>query len=310
MAFVKLDCGILRSTIWFDREARELFLTALLMAVPRTITEPMSEIEVDSLALTGFVVPPGNYGFVEAAGVGIIRMAGIDDVQAGIEALKRLASPENTSRSPEFDGRRLVRVDGGYIVLNFAKYRERDHTAAERQKRYRDRQAEALRVTGETLRVTDDGNVTRDRKVTQAEAEAEGERENTFSPADLIEIWNLHSGSLPKASLTSKRARFALARISGCSDPLRWTSAVQRLARSHFANGSKGWRASIDFLLHPDSLTKIEEGQYDNPVSPNGSKPTGTIDRAFLEKNAQHEAAIPKPEPTDKTTEEEPNEPY
>ena len=58
-------------------------------------------------------------------------------------ALKRLGSPEPESRSQEFDGRRLVRVNGGYIALNFTKYREKDHTATERSQRYRDKKKRA-----------------------------------------------------------------------------------------------------------------------------------------------------------------------
>ena len=37
-------------------------------------------IEVDKLEPTGFMVPPGWYGFVPAAGVGILRQAGVDPV--------------------------------------------------------------------------------------------------------------------------------------------------------------------------------------------------------------------------------------
>ena len=35
MAFVKLDTGILKSTLWMEMAQRNVFLTALLMAEPR-----------------------------------------------------------------------------------------------------------------------------------------------------------------------------------------------------------------------------------------------------------------------------------
>ena len=136
MAFVKLDCGILDSTIWPDREAREIFITALLMAKPHELFEGTPQIHVQTLDPTGFEVPAGWYGFIGAAGTGIIRRAGID-MEAGIAALERLGAPEMESRTPEFEGRRLVRINGGYIALNYHKYREKDHTAAIRAKRYR-----------------------------------------------------------------------------------------------------------------------------------------------------------------------------
>lgn len=140
MAFVKLDCGLLNSSIWVDRPARDIFITALLMAVPHEIDDPTPQLEVRSLNETGFMVPPGWYGFVPAAGSGLIRRAGLE-MEEGLEALERVGSEDPESRTPDFDGRRLVRVDGGFIVLNFDKYRQKDHTAAERMVRYRARKS-------------------------------------------------------------------------------------------------------------------------------------------------------------------------
>lgn len=171
MPFVKLDTGILTSTLWVERECREIFITALLMAEPYETLVPLKQIAVRTLDLTGWEVPPGWYGFVRAAGVGIIRMA-IMEQELGLAALERLASPDPQSRSGEFDGRRLVRVDGGYIVLNYIKYRERDYGAAERMRRLRQR-----RMTPPSDGVTPN-RCDVPPNVTQAEAEAEAEKIN------------------------------------------------------------------------------------------------------------------------------------
>ncbi len=138
MSFVKLDTGILNSTLWMDRAAREVFITALLMAEPRQFTEPQPQISVRSLDHTDFAAPPGWYGFVEAAGVGIVRRAGLE-VDEGMAALERLCSRDAESRSGEYDGRRMIRVNGGYLILNFMRYRDYDHGAAERMKLLRAR---------------------------------------------------------------------------------------------------------------------------------------------------------------------------
>jgi hypothetical protein len=140
--FVKLDGGILNSTLWLDRDARDVFITALLMAEPHEFREPAAQLEVASLEATGWEVPAGWYGFVQAAGVGILARAGVAP-DIGIAALARMGRPEPESRSSAFDGRRLVRVDGGFVVLNYVKYRERDYTAADRQARWRARKATA-----------------------------------------------------------------------------------------------------------------------------------------------------------------------
>ena len=49
MPFVKLDCGMLDSTLWFEREAREVFITALLMAEPIELTSDTPQIAVRAL---------------------------------------------------------------------------------------------------------------------------------------------------------------------------------------------------------------------------------------------------------------------
>ena len=141
MAFVKLDSAMLNSSIWHQRDDRSVFVTALLMAEPFELLKETPQMEVRSLDQTGWVVPPGWYGFVRAAASGIIAQDGIER-EAGLVVLEALGSPDPESRSPEYDGRRLVRISGGYIVLNYFQYRDRDHGAADRMRRLRERNKE------------------------------------------------------------------------------------------------------------------------------------------------------------------------
>lgn len=195
MPFVKLDCGILNSTIWYDKPARDVFITALLMATPREFDEPAPAIKIRSLDRDGWDVPPGWYGFVPAAGIGIVHRAGVEQ-EAGLEALERLSSPEPDSRSKDFEGRRLARINGGFVVLNYMRYRKRDETGAERTRRWRARQKEqeeaaSRRVTPSPRRVT----------VTQAEdRDQRSEAEKHVSDA------NASSWVLAKLNLASGRS--------------------------------------------------------------------------------------------------------
>lgn len=172
MPFVKLDCGILNSTIWYDPPALKLFVTALLMAEPQEVSEPLPTIKVGSLEPGDYVIPSGWYGFVPSSGPGLVHRA-LMDTEEGFAALCRLSAPEGESRSHEHEGRRLVRVDGGFIVLNFQKYRDHDYGGAERTRRWRERQR-ADSVTRHGDAETRHAATVR-RHVTQAEAEAEGE---------------------------------------------------------------------------------------------------------------------------------------
>lgn len=214
MAFVKLDTGILDSTLWMDREARECFVTALLMAVPQEFEAPIQQIEVRSLSHTDFAAPAGWYGFVPAAGIAIVRRAGIAEIERGFAALERLGAPEVESRSPEFDGRRLIRIDGGYLVLNYMKYRDRDYTGAERARRYRERHKEiaSRRDVPSSRR---DGTVTSRMQSAEAEVEAEKSKRVPTEPvgpkpddpvAQVFDHWRtVHKH--PHAQLDEKRRK-------------------------------------------------------------------------------------------------------
>jgi hypothetical protein len=54
------------------------------------------------------------------------------------KAFEVLSSPDKRSRNKEHEGRRIVPVDGGWLLVSHAKYRERasKFAAAERQSRY------------------------------------------------------------------------------------------------------------------------------------------------------------------------------
>ena len=172
MAFVKLDTGILNSTLWLERDQREIFITALLMAGPMEFSTPISQIEIGRLEHTDFEAPPGWYGFVPAASSGIVRRAGVE-MEAGMEALRKLGEPEPESRSKEFGGRRMIRMDGGFVILNYMKYRDKDHTAAERQRRLRARR-KGQDITRDNSDITRDSPLVK-RNVTQSDADEDAE---------------------------------------------------------------------------------------------------------------------------------------
>jgi hypothetical protein len=138
MPFVKLDAGILDSSLWAEApEIRVVFITILAMTRP--------------------------HGVCEATAPGIARRANLP-LKLVRTALSTLEAPDPDSRSAEDQGRRLVRVDGGYRVVNYTKYRDKDHSATERKRRQRQRSRRDT-VTSRRDIVT----------VTQGEGEAETE---------------------------------------------------------------------------------------------------------------------------------------
>ena len=180
MPFVKLDTGIVRSTLWVERDLRDVFITALLMAVPHQVETPTPQLETRGLEQTGFVVPPGWYGFVASAGIGIIHQALVNDSE-GFVALDKLGKPDVESRTTAFDGRRMVRVDGGFVILNYMLYRDKDHSAADRMRRLRARKKSPVTPNSDALL----------RNVTQADSReqiAEADKSKSIAPKGAVAI--------------------------------------------------------------------------------------------------------------------------
>ena len=124
MAYVKLFGSILASTIWREPPTtRVLWITMLAMA--------------------------DRDGFVEASVPGLADMARLSDDECR-RSLAVLSSPDPDSRTKEHEGRRVQETPGGWLILNYETYRDRQ-TAEEvrernrlRQERKRDRDRNAL----------------------------------------------------------------------------------------------------------------------------------------------------------------------
>ncbi len=162
MPFVKLDCGIIHSSLWAESSDTKIcWITLLLLA--------------------------DQNGFVRAAPSAIAREAGIP-AEVARRAISLFCSPDNESRSPENQGKRIERVDGGFHILNYEKYRERDYTNAERQKRWRESQkSNVTSVTKPlpvTARNTSRSRVQKQNKNTEA---SNGSRPQSFNVEDWIQ---------------------------------------------------------------------------------------------------------------------------
>ena len=90
---------LLRSTVWVstDKETKLVWITLLSIA------------DRHGLALTS--IP------------GLAKDAGVD-IDECERSLKTLCSPDPYSRTKKYEGRRLEVIDGGFLLLNYKKYRE------------------------------------------------------------------------------------------------------------------------------------------------------------------------------------------
>ena len=97
MTYVKLFQSILQSTIWQEEShVRLVWITILAMS--------------------------DLHGNVSASVPGIAHTARVTLDQAK-DALEKLMSPDPYSRTPDYEGRRLEAIDGGWHILNYLKYK-------------------------------------------------------------------------------------------------------------------------------------------------------------------------------------------
>ena len=99
MSYAKLFSSITESTLWSEpKETRLLFVSMLARC--------------------------DQVGFIEASIPGLCRLANLtrEEVEA---SLARLEGPDPDSKNPDNDGRRIIKVQGGWTLLNYESYRNR-----------------------------------------------------------------------------------------------------------------------------------------------------------------------------------------
>lgn len=121
--YTKLFGSIIASTIWREKtETKVVWITMLAMA--------------------------NKHGIVEASVPGLADMARVTVTEAQT-ALEIFSAPDTFSRTKDFEGRRIEAVDGGWVILNHAKYRskmsldERREYNRLKQQEFRERQKRA-----------------------------------------------------------------------------------------------------------------------------------------------------------------------
>ena len=200
--YAKVHSTILDSSLWEESaETRLVWITMLVMAGPG--------------------------GLVEATASAIARRARVSK-ESAISALDTLARPDPESRTSDHDGRRIEKVEGGWLILNHSRYRERG-SSTERVRRFREQRNGMKR--DETV-----GNA---ETPSEAEAEAEAEIRSSASPPDptpcssrgtrVPEDWQPSEQTIAWAA-TADDVRFSRSQVLSCVDKFRdyWLSKAGR----------------------------------------------------------------------------------
>ena len=260
IGYTKLFSSIVTSTIWVESDrTRIVWITMLAMA--------------------------DRNGEIQASVPGLARLAGVP-IPDCEEALAKFIAPDRYSRTPDDEGRRIEKIEGGWALLNHAKYREmasRDDSKAantERQRRHREKEKRNAAVTPCNAAVTPSNvKVTHGLHIAEAEAEAEAEATNTHTaPVPVAAGDEAPAADCPFPPEVTKAARArkvlidALAACGG-ADPLQivasaWSGIGKALADikgvcpqvtpEEIARRSTNYRThmSADTILTPHALAK------------------------------------------------------
>ena len=234
MGFTKLDSGIVDSSIW---------------------AEPLAT----RVVWVTFLAKSNYHGIVKASRSGMLRSSNVMEKDFN-EAIQTLESPDSDSRSPEFDGRRIQKIEGGWQILNYQRYREfsySDSPSAIRQRRHREeRRDRSLHVT----------------KGCDISASASASESSSLSLTKNIEEikggWNEFAAKHNLATITkidpkSERGRHLAARMA--EKEWDFPKLLEVVAESPFLIGKKGkepFFVTLDWLLWPGNYQRTMEGNY------------------------------------------------
>lgn len=187
VGFSKLFSDIIHSTVWREEmHVKVVWVTMLAMA--------------------------DRHGQVMASVPGLADAAKVTLDQC-LDALEKFQKPDEYSRTKDYEGRRVVEIDGGWLLLNYEKFRDRKDDEEQRIKtreRVRRHREKAKGVT-ENVTVTHGNDI----QIQIQIADTEKEKRISSANADVetvFEYWKLQC-SHPRTVLDNKRKRLIEARL-------------------------------------------------------------------------------------------------
>lgn len=238
--YTKLFNSIITSTIWTeDDKTRIVWITMLAIA--------------------------DQHGEVQASIPGLARVSGVS-LEAAENAINKFLAPDPYSRTPDDEGRRIEKIEGGWALLNHGKYRlmasaeDSKKSNADRQKRHRDKKNRNANVTENNACVTlSNGQVTVKTDITEAYTEAEAKtKHNTPTIQGACVIESPFSESPPEAGITMQQLMDKINELRPAWKRVpRWNRNEMESLRNGSASQIQSltdddWQLLKAFYDHPD----------------------------------------------------------
>lgn len=192
-----------------------------------------------------------------------------------VRAFEVLQAPDPESRTPDDEGRRIERADGGWRVINYWKYREKRDPEIRREQT----RAAMRKMRDKKSRVSQCEPVVSQCEPPLAQAEAEAEVQVPFVGSSSLSVLQSSLDMYPPEQRPENSSASALAKIAiPVAKPVNWTAEATEIWNDKFAGTAKygrigralkdlvhlhGWafvrKAWINYLL------SVDNSQYASP---------------------------------------------
>jgi hypothetical protein len=250
--FAKLFSSITESSLWSEpKEVRLLFVTMLAKA--------------------------DQNGFVEASIPGLARVSNltIEETERSLECLQ---GPDAYSKNPDNEGRRVLQVPGGFVLLNYEDYRSRRSTEERREymreymKDYRKKdekpRKQLVNKRKQKLTTVSHGKPRLAQAETDADTDADTEK-NTFD-----HFWSIYPRRVAKQNAVKA-----------------WRKAIKTVEPDVIIAGAEKYAIAVQgkepqFIRHP--ATWLNGGCWDDEPDPEVKKALAPGTREFAKQSVAY----------------------
>lgn len=245
LTFTKLFSSICESTVWMEPAPTRITWIAMLAMADRK-------------------------GRVFASIPGLANRARVT-VDEALAAIQTFLAPDAYSRTKDFEGRRIQEIDGGWQLLNYAKYR-----AIRDEETIRESKAEHMRrkraESGSDNSTVECGGAKQKQKQKQEKQKTRASATPKAPPLTMeimVAIRDLYNDTmvdLDKCRVLSQKRITALHKawaIPEWQSVAFWRAYFLECQATPFLNGTgpyrgdhANWRPDFDFLIRVDQVTK------------------------------------------------------
>ena len=188
-------------------------------------------------------------------------------------------------------------VDNVVTIPNWEKHQSLDKLEAEKEKArqrvaaYRERQRKIANCNGYSNVTVTPCNATEEDKEEDIEKDKDKEGDKREKCQKIVDIFNSLCPSFPKVKFLSDSMISNISNLVERFPESDISTAFQKCEKSSFLKGKnpRKWKASFDWIIKPQNLPKILNGNYDDEITSDASYDLSEFRRKSLNEPLKYE---------------------